>query len=348
MGVQEQHTTSRRSFKHLNEYERGMIKGYLLEKRSIRYIARQLNRHPSTILREIQRGTTKQRRSDWSVYSTYFPETGQAVYEKHRSACVKPFKVAEAAAFLQFAETKILKEKWSPDAVVGYCCQNQDWQHQARVCTKTLYNYIDKGLLRIRNLDLPLKVRRKPGKQSAKQRKRILGTSIDERPETINRRESFGHWEIDTIIGKRSGDGALLTLTERKTRAEIIVSLANKTSQCVITALLKIAERFGDLFPKVFQTITADNGPEFVELDVFLKSRKCSVYFAHPYSSYERGTNERHNGLIRRFIPKGTSIAGLDDSVIQRVHDWCNHLPRKILGYKTPQQCFLEELTRVS
>ncbi|SDF26445.1 IS30 family transposase, partial [Sporolituus thermophilus] len=91
-----------------------------------------------------------------------------------------------------------------------------------------------------------------------------------------------------------------------------------------------------------------DNGSEFAELDAFLKSHNTSVYFAHPYSSFERGTNERHNGLIRRFIPKGTSIAALAASVIQRIQNWCNHLPRKILGYKTPQQCFDEELAQIS
>ncbi|SDF88578.1 IS30 family transposase [Sporolituus thermophilus] len=348
MEVQEQCTTSARSFEHLNAYERGIIKALLGEKRSIRYIARQLGRHPSTISREIKRGTVKQRRSDLTEYEAYYPETGQAVYEKNRSACVKQFKVAEAAEFLEFAETKMLEEKWSPDAIVGYCRQCQEWQQQVIVSTKTLYNYIDQGLLRIRNIDLPLKVRRRPGKRTAKQRKRVLGASIDERPEEINSREEFGHWEIDTVAGKRSGDGVLLTMTERKTRAEIIIPLAAKTSISVIDALKQVEEQFGDLFPKVFKTFTADNGSEFAELDAFLKSHNTSVYFAHPYSSFERGTNERHNGLIRRFIPKGTSIAALAASVIQRIQNWCNHLPRKILGYKTPQQCFDEELAQIS
>lgn len=228
MEVQEQCTTSRQSFEHLNAHERGMIKALLGEKRSIHYIARQLGRHPSTILREIRRGTVKQRRSDLTEYEAYYPETGQAVYEKNRSACVKQFTVTKAAAFLEFAETKMLEEKWSPDAIVGYCRQCPEWQQQVIVSTKTLYNYIDQGLLRIRNIDLPLKVRRRPGKRTAKQRKRVLGASIDERPEEINSREEFGHWEIDTVAGKRSGDGVLLTMTERKTRAEIIIPLPPK------------------------------------------------------------------------------------------------------------------------
>ncbi|XEQ94318.1 IS30 family transposase ISTki1 [Sporomusa carbonis] len=229
MEVQEQCTTSARSFEHLSEYEHGMIKALLDEKRSIRYIARQLGRHPSTILREIRRGTVKQLRSDLTEFKAYYPETGQAIYKRNRSACVKPFKVAEAANFLEFAENKMIEEKWSPDAIVGYCRHHQEWQQQIILSTKTLYNYIDQGLLRVRNIDLPLKVRRRPNKRTAKQCKRVRGTSIDERPEEINIREEFGHWEIDTITGKRSGDGVLLTMTERKTRAEIIIPLAAKT-----------------------------------------------------------------------------------------------------------------------
>jgi len=324
-----------------------MIKAFLNENRSMSYIAKQLGRHVSTITREVKRGTVKQRRSDLTEYEEYFPETGEAVYKKNRSASVKRPKIAEAAKFLGFAETKILIEKWSPDAVVGYCRQCSDWQKQTIVSTKTIYNYIDQGLLSVHNIDLPLKVRRKPKKKAVKQHKRVLGNSIDNRPEEINTREDFGHWEIDTVIGKRSGDAALLTITERKTRAEIIIPLAAKDSSCVIDAIKQLEEQFGELFPKVFKTITADNGSEFAELGTYLKKHNISVYFAHPYSSFERGTNERHNGLIRRFIPKGINIATLAISAIKRVQKWCNNLPRKILGYRTPQQCFDEELAKI-
>ncbi|MEM5244144.1 helix-turn-helix domain-containing protein, partial [Thermoanaerobacter sp. CM-CNRG TB177] len=150
-------TTKKRSFKHLSSYERGEIYALLKEGRSIRYIAKKLNRSPSTISREIKRGTTTQLRSDLSSYTSYFPETGQAIYEKNRSNCGAKFKVAKAEDFLKYAENKILNEKWSPDAVVGYCKKDPSWNNKTIVCTKTLYNYIDRGLLKVKNIDLPLK-----------------------------------------------------------------------------------------------------------------------------------------------------------------------------------------------
>lgn len=227
------YNTPVRSFKHLKLYERGEIFALLKESKSIRYIAKKLGRSPSTISREIKRGTTLQLKSDLSSYSAYFPETGQAVYENHRSNCGAKIKLAQAEEFIRFAEKQILKNNWSVDTVVGYCKIDPYWKDKYIVFTNTLYNYIDKGFLSVRNIDLPLKIRLKPKKKRIKESKRILGKSIDLRPEKINSREEFGHWEIDTIIGKKSNDNALLTLTERKSRYEIIIPLDNKDANSV-------------------------------------------------------------------------------------------------------------------
>lgn len=348
MTVQSKHTTTARSFKHLSLYERGMIYALLKEGRSIRYIARQLRRDPGTISREIRRGTTTQLRSDLTTVEAYFPETGQAVYAKHRAMSGSLCKMALVEPFLQFAETKILHDKWSPDAIVGFCRSQPEWQDKTLVCAKTLYNYIDQGLLKVCNLDLLLKVRRKTKKQIVRKNKRILGQSIEHRPAEVETRQEFGHWEIDTVIGKRSDDAVLLTITERKTRQEVIILLAQKDTSSVQAGLEKLKEHFGDRFPKVFRSITADNGSEFTDLESVLKPWNSTVYYSHPYSSWERGTNERHNGLIRRFIPKGKAISEVEPATIQRVQNWCNHLPRKILGYKTPQQRFDEELLKIA
>jgi len=348
MTVQVQHTTTVRSFTHLTLQERGMIFALLKEKRSIRYIAQQLQRNPGTISREVKRGTTSQLRSNLTTYEAYFPETGQAIYAKHRSASGFLCKIHLVEPFLQFAETKILRDNWSPDAVVGYCRSHPEWMGKELVCTKTLYNYIDQGLLKTRNLDLLLKVRRKTKRQILRKNKRVLGQSIELRPTDVENRQEFGHWEIDTVIGKRSNDQALLTLTERRTRQELIIPLARKDSSSVRTGLEELKEQFGLRFPQVFRSITADNGAEFSDLAALGESWNNNVYFAHPYSSWERGTNERHNGLIRRFIPKGKPISEVAPATIQRIQDWCNQLPRKILGYKTPQQCFDEELIKIA
>ena len=340
-------TTKKRSFKHLSSYERGEIYALLKEGRSIRYIAKKLNRSPSTISREIKRGTTTQLRSDLSSYTSYFPETGQAIYEKNRSNCGAKFKVAKAEDFLKYAENKILHEKWSPDAVVGYCKKDPSWNNKTIVCTKTLYNYIDRGLLKVKNIDLPLKLRLKPRKKQNRKNKRIMGKSIDFRPKEVESREVFGHWEIDTLIGKKSNDKVLLTLIERKTRHEIIFLLDAKDNKSVKDALSKLKDMFGDNLSKVFKTITSDNGTEFSDLESALLEYGVEVYYTHPYSSWERATNERHNGLIRRFIPKGKSIKDLSIDTIKRVENWLNNLPRKLLNYKTPKEYFYEELAKI-
>jgi len=312
---------------------------------SIRHIARQLHRNPGSISREIKRGTTTQLRSDLTSYAAYFPETGQATYEKNRSSSGFQCKLHLVEKFLKFAEHKILADKWSPDTVVGFCRSQPKWQNQAMVCTKTLYNYIAQGFLKVRNLDLALKVRLRPKEQVLRKHKRLLGKSIEQRPETVQERQEFGHWEIDTVIGLRSGDSPLLTLTERKTRHEYILPLSRKDAASVTVGLEELKRRFGLKFHQVFRSITADNGTEFSELATLMQPTGCEVYFAHPYSSWERGTNERHNGLIRRFIPKGTPISKIDPTTILRIQNWCNQLPRKILAYKTPQACFDEELS---
>lgn len=156
-------TTKCCSFKHLNAYERGQIAALRKEGKSIRYVAKQLGRAPSTISREIKRGTVTQLKSDLSTYEAYFPEAGQAIYQKKRKNCGAKLKLSLVKDFIRFAERKMLEKKpWSPDSIVGYCKKDGDWKNKPMVCTKTLYNYIDRGLLKVRNIDLLLKPRLRP------------------------------------------------------------------------------------------------------------------------------------------------------------------------------------------
>ncbi|HBW60633.1 MAG TPA: IS30 family transposase, partial [Thermoanaerobacter sp.] len=140
----------------------------------------------------------------------------------------------------------------------------------------------------------PLKLRLKARKKQNRKNKRIMGKSIDFRPKEVESREVFGHWEIDTLIGKKSNDKVLLTLIERKTRHEIILLLDTKDSKSVKDALSKLKDMFGDNLNKVFKTITSDNGTEFSDLESALKEYGIEVYYTHPYSSWERAKNERH------------------------------------------------------
>ena len=193
------------------------------------------------------------------------------------------------------------------------------------------------------NIDLVLKVRRKTKSTKIRKNKTFLGNSIDLRPDCVTARETFGHWEIDTVVGLKSGqDQVLLKLTERKTRFEIIQKIEGGNALAIQSAIENLQEQFGHFFKDVFKTITSDNGVEFSTLSVCLAGI-VDDYFTHPYSSWERGTNERHNGLIRRFIPKGSTMRHVSREHIKRIENWMNKLPRKILGYQTPKQAFLDE-----
>lgn len=167
----------------------------------------------------------------------------------------------------------------------------------------------------------------------------------EKRPDIVDSRERFGGWKIDTMNGLRVGkDQALLTLTERKTPYEVIIKIDGKAADPVDRALTALKEAAGNDFKVLFKTITSDN--EFAGLSTLLKDI-TEVYFTHRYSSWERGTNENHNGMIRRFIPKGTRIEDRALTTIRRVQDWMNNLPRKVLGYATPRECLLNELSEL-
>jgi IS30 family transposase len=135
------------------------------------------------------------------AHQRYYPETGQAVYEKNRANCKRQLRIGQVTKFLNWAENKMRDESWSPDVVVGYAQLHRLFKREEMVCAKTLYSYIDRNLLKIRNIDLPLKTRRKP-KRSRPPAKRTRGRSIDERPPSAEDRTEFGHWEIDTVQGK--------------------------------------------------------------------------------------------------------------------------------------------------
>lgn len=353
--TQEQFNTVSRKGKHLSYQERAQIAILRKQGYSNRAIAKALGRAPQTIHNEIKRGTVEQKKvqiQNGTVYTYYFniydADFAQADYERQRINCGKRPKWVEANDFLKWADKQMLEEKWSPDVVVGYARKNQLFDAAVIPCTTTLYHWIDRGLTQTINLDLLEKVSRNTKNQSRKSRrnKRVLGPSIDERPKEIETRESFAHWEVDTVIGRKgANEPVLLTLVERKTRYEVIIKLDNKTSQAVDDAIQALRDRAGDSLELLFKSITSDNGVEFSGLHESLKDA-VDVYFAHPYSSWERGTSENLHKMIRRFIPKGQSLQDLTEAHCQRIQNWINDYPRKQLGYQTPHELFVKEFRK--
>lgn len=341
---QQHSSTKKRSFQHLTPYQRGQIQALIEQRIPKVHIAKQVGIARSTLYEELKRGTVDQMRSDLTYYKRYFADTGQLVYMRRREASRKPFKLSTAAPFLKYLEKEVLQNKFSPDSICGRAkLQNM---FPVILCTKTIYNYIDLGLISIKNIDLPLRIRRRPKKHHCRKNQRILGDSIEQRPQVVNDRQEFGHWEIDTIVGKRKAGEVLLSLDERMTRCRHVIKISGKTKEDVRKGLEILRHQYGSLFPKVFRSITSDNGSEFSGLSKLFKEGK--VYFAHPYSSGERGTNEKHNSLVRRFIPKGKDISAVPEYVVQKVQDWINRLPRRLLGYHTPEELFKEQIARFS
>ncbi len=242
---------------------------------------------------------------------------------------------------------------YSPYAIIQHFKTN-GWPSETRICEKTLYSYIAAGdITGISESNLLLKgLRRKPrGKPARHSRAANAARSIDTRPKDINERSQVGHWEMDTVYsGKGCSPSCLLTLTERKARVEITRKIPDRTARSVGTELDTLERQMGSLqFRRLFKSITADNGGEFSDVDALESSVLCSLnrtrlYFAHPYCSSERGTNENHNGIIRRFIPKATDIGEVSKKSVRHTQDWMNTYPRKILMGLTPLAALVDQM----
>lgn len=337
-------TTNSKKNKHLNFQERCFIEIRLKDKWSAYKISKAINRPINTVLNEIRRGTVSQIKLGKKV-DRYFAQVGHRVYTENRENSKSKYKLLKCKDFLEFVDEKVSKDKWSLDACFGEALNTGRFQRSEMVCTKTLYSYVDLGFLNVKNSDLPIKLRLNKKKKIVRKNRRKLGRSIEERDKSIDSKEEFGHWEIDTVIGSKSKkDNVLLTIVERNTLNSIHRKIKSKTADAVLSEIMKLKKEFGSKFSEVFKTITSDNGLEFSSLSRIENSTETKVYFTHPYSSFERGCNERHNGLIRRFIPKGKLISNYDVDEISYIEDWCNTLPRRKLNYKTPQELFDKQL----
>ena len=331
--------------KHLSYEERVLIQIRLKDHYSIRAIAREIGCSPSTVANEIARGSVALYNGHVTRYKA---SAGQKAYEDNRKNSCRHYDFLSRSAFLEYVFKHFTEDSWSLDACAGRAVLDGEFTREQIVCTKTLYRYVDLGLFGIRNHSLPEKLKRKSRKHRSRINKKKLGRSIEERPREIESREEFGHWECDLVLGaKTRDDQALLTLAERKSRELLMLPIADKTSACVMKAIKQLQKTYSEHFGEVFKTITTDNGSEFADLSELEKMADTLVYYAHPYTSCDKGTVERHNGLIRRFIPKGKRIDDFTGQQISDVETWCNCLPRKILGYRTPDEIFEEEIDRI-
>ena len=344
-------TTSRVKYKHFSETERYKLEAYLSAGLTVEDIAKKLKRHKSTIYREIKRGLILLRMANWDEEFRYRAHVAQANYLKKVSNRERSLKIGSDKALEEHIREHLIIKRYSPDVIIGEI-KAKGLHFDNMICTKTLYSYIHKGIFaEINNKLLWEKSKKKDRKKQAKPRvswNNREAKSIEERPEAANDRIEYGHWEGDCVKGPRGKSRTgLFTLTERLTREEIIIKIKNITQESILKALNSLEHKYGLDFKNKFKSITLDNGCEFLGWQLLEKScifegMRTKTYFAHAYSSWERGTNENHNRMIRRFIPKGTNINKYSKDKIQEIEDWMNNYPRRIFGYKTPNEMVLQ------
>lgn len=340
-------TIKKERWKQLSELERYKIEALLRVGLNPRDISKQLGRNRRTIEREIAKGTVEQLDSELRTQNVYCADVGQRVHLERGANKGRTLKIGNDHELATYIEDKIIKEKMSPDAIIGEI-RVKNIEFKTSICTKTVYNYIDKNVfLNVTNTDLPVK----KNKKKRKHRKtrpvalnNLKGKSIEERPEAIESRIDLGHWEMDCVVGK--GKACLLVMTERKSRLELIFKMKAKTQENVVRIVDKLERKYKKQFKQLFKSITMDNGSEF--LDSISLEKSClkvndfrtNCYYAHPYSSWERGSNEVANKLIRRFVPKGSDISKLTLKEVKRIQYWMNNYPRKIFGYRTANDIY--------
>lgn len=344
------------SRKHLTESDRIKIEALFNQKVSKTAIASEIGCHLSTVYRELSKGYYNRLGVDLKPEIGYSATIAQKAHDDNATAKGSSLKLGHDFKFSTFVEEKI-QEGYSPAAVLALAKKQSD-SFETKVCVTTLYNYIHKNyFLGITSKDLPRKNLKKRSYEKIKRSsfKRPLNRSIDERTDEMNNRSTFGHWEMDTVLGKAKGmNPVLLVLTERLTRQEIIKKIPSKSQESVRQALNSLELEYGESFSRIFLSITIDNGSEFldpnkIEKSFLSDSNRTTVFYCHPFSSWERGSNENLNGMIRRKIPKGSDIKCYSEQDISNVEHWINHYPRKIHKYEcadTLFQQYLKELNR--
>ncbi len=320
------------SYTHLTPTERGQIQAFREEGESLGAIAQRLGRDKSTLWRELRRNARA---------SGYDAHRAQQHYHQRRQEC-RPTKRLAHLALWRYVIDKIT-DGWTPEEVMGRLPIDFPYDSRMRISHEAIYQaiYADSRLhFLIKHLPQGRPRRRKRGQGKSRRGPTIPNrVGIEERPAVVEERSRFGDWEGDTVVGSHQ-QGNLITLAERRSRLlrsrKVQTKRADEAAKAVIDAL-------EDLPASWLKTITFDNGTEFTRHQDMAKVLPVDIYFAAPYSSYQRGTNENTNGLIRRYLPKGTSFRDLTQHQLDQIVEQLNNRPRKCLGYRTPNEVFQEQ-----
>ena len=321
---------STKKHRRLSLKERVVIQTLLDEDKSKSFIAKKLDRPRSTITREVNKWVSNPddkynaSLAHWLAKDDYLNKRNLDKIGTH--------------SLLRFYVYKRLLKNWSPEQISGRIKVDHPNDPVMTISHEAIYMhiyshpqaYLNKKLIKL--LPYQKSRRRKPRPKRKKGSKIKDQINISKRPEHIENRKEIGHWEGDLVIGKAQ-KSAIGTIVERKSRYTLIIGLKNRATKTVTRAFAKELNRFDKLLTK---TMTYDNGTEMADHEWLSKNTEMDIYFANPYSSWERGTNENTNGLIRRYLPKKTDFKNVDDKQLKMIQRKLNNRPRKVLGYKTP------------
>jgi len=320
------------SYTHLTPQERYVISHLKVAKYSLREIARRLGRNHTTISREIKRnGPTY----PGGVYWYYFIDP---MVEKKRHKA-RSYWRQKHAPLVRYVEDK-LRNDWPPEVIADRVRADHPHDERMRISYETIYRWVAldarQGGTLFRHLRRRRKYRRRQKRYGAGRRFIPGRVGIEERPVEVADRSRFGDWEGDLVLGRR-GRGAIATHVERKSRFLMATLLPDRKAGTFNAAAIPVYQGLPEHLRK---TLTLDNGKEFSRFKELETETNLAVYFAAPYSAWQRGTNENTNGLLRFYFPKGTNFKRLSAAALAKAVNRLNNRPRKCLGYRTPQEVF--------
>ena len=337
-----------KGYHHLKWEDRLKIEGALKTGGKPAEIAEMLGVCVKTIYNEIKRGLCLQQKEGYIFQEEYCAEVAERKYQEHLRAKGPEIKLGRDHAFANFVERKIIEEHYSPGAVLAYI-EAAGLEFETHICETTLYSYIYRGdvFLELTEEHLLYKGERRRDYEQRERAKEAPGDTIEDRPPEVRARNTFGHWEMDSIMGPVGSKAALLVLTERLTRWGLVIRVPDHTAESVVRALNRLERKMGKRFREVFRTITVDNGSEFMDCaglqrSYRLKGPRTKIYYCHPYSPQERGSNENMNRILRRWFPKGTNFDQVTEAEVERAAEWMNNYPRRVLGWRSAGAVFEE------
>ena len=319
-------------YTHLTQQERYVISHLTCAGFSLREIARRINRHHTTVSRELNRNGPE---NDCTIYWYHWTHP-KTLKRRHKA---RHHRRRSNQHLVNYVKRK-LKDDWPPEVIAQKLKTDYPDDDKMRISHETIYRWIyldaKEGGTLYRHLRRRRKKRRRQ-KRYGSGRRFIPGrVSIAERPAIVDSRQRFGDWEGDTIEGKKS-TGYMATHVERKSRYLIAAKLKNKRAE---TVTIRSRKAFRRIPKKLRKTLTVDNGKEFSGFKELEEKTGLTVYFADPYSAWQRGTNENTNGLLRQYFPKGTDFRTVTEKDLAFAVKKLNHRPRKCLSYRTPHEVF--------